>query len=187
MCKQRIRKFMMLALLTISISVYCNTYASEEETDRERPPTRSLDQDEISLEDDFKEFKRGPFFLPPHPGLSKFLGYNSAKDMFTDFRDKLEDSDVSSNICSGQTGTSEDGSIKLTFECDDDYSYSCYADNVSNSYAVNIPDEVIGLSCVVTVESVSLNDEEEDVDYDGTETTEEVVLDEDLTVEINIE
>lgn len=180
--------FLVLGTLFNGVLAF-NANAEEEEVseERKRPPIRKLSESEIDIDEEFEDFKGGPFFMPPWPKHRHFFGYEKPREMFRDFKDEVVQGSEK-NVCEGDTGESVDGSVKLSFLCDDgEFSYSCYADNISGSYSVDIPAEVLGKSCLITVETISANDSEEDVEVDGAETTEEVSLDEDTTVEVDVE
>lgn len=165
-----------------------DTQTSREVPSFQKPDTREMSGSELTFQNEFSRFRSGPFFMPPWPGMH-FFGYERPRDMFRDFKDNIQsDSDSDTTVCEGQTGDEIDGSIKLTFTCDDgDYTYSCYADNISGAYSVDIPAEVTDKSCLISVETISSNDDESDVEVDGTETTEEVELTEETTVEVDVE
>lgn len=163
-------------------------YAASEEESEVSPEVRDLAERELTIDDEFEKFQGGGFFMPPFPRAKHFFGYERPRDLFKDFKERVEsgsESDV--EVCAGQDGDTVDGAIKLSFSCDDgSFSYSCYADILSGGYSVDIPDEVLGKSCIITVEKIEASDDETDVETDGVETTEEVELSEDSTVSVDV-
>ena len=154
----------------------------------QKPPTRKLSESEMSAGQDFESFQRGPYFLPPHIHMQQFFGYERKEDFFRDFKDDVLTENDDAEVCAGELDEDAEGAVKLTFVCDDgDYEYSCYADLISSQYSVNIPSEVLGLSCKIQVEAVETTDDESDIELDGVETEEEVDLDSDSEITIDVE
>ncbi len=179
-----------LLLFTFSVSVG-HTEEIDVEEENNVPKVRKMRSDETSLDEEFQSFKKGGFFFPPAPHLKKFMGYASKKNLFKDFREHFEsggdDGKSIVSLCDGESGESDDASVKISFECEDaQVEYSCYVDVVDGKYALNIPAEVRGLSCKIAVEAIEVTADEEDVEVDGVETEDEIVLD-DSTIEIDVE
>lgn len=189
----------LLAFMILNTTPQYLAYADDDDSSSEvedvaqegspyHPPTRKLSESELTTNNDFSKFQAGPYFLPLHSLYMLFFGYEKPKEFFHDFKDDLETENEDVAVCEGEDNDDADGLVKLTFECDDgEVEYSCYADLESNSYSVDIPSEVVGLSCYITVESVEVTDDETDVESSGTETTEEVELDSDSEITIDVE
>lgn len=175
--------FCLLSGMAASIS----THAASEDEKIQEPPSRELEDGELSIKDEFERFKEGGFFMPPHPRHQHFFGYDHPRDLFRDFKEKIEKGDAEVALCSDQNGEEVEGAVKLSFTCDDgEVTYSCYADILDGGYSIGIPDEVLGKSCTIAVEKIDSTDDETDVETGGVETTEEVDLTEETTVSLDV-
>lgn len=163
--------------------------SSEDKKNYQLPKKRKLRASELELDDEFKRFKNGHRFRPPFNdrGPRRPFGYGAPKDLFRDFHGHECEEDENDSACAlDSDSVSSEGSVKITFTCDDK-TYSYYAKVENKAYSLNIPDEVKGLSCKVQIESVKVTDSGTTAEVKGEETTEEVELSDDTTVEINLE
>ncbi len=166
-----------------------SNYTETNNSKHKQPKKRKLLASELELDDEFKDFKNGHRFRPPFEdrGPKRPFGYGAPKDLFRDFHGhECEESENDSACKLDNEAASSEGSVKITFVCDDQ-TYSYYAKVENSAYSLDIPNELNGLSCKIQIESVKVTDTGTSAIVKGEETSEEIELDSETTVEIDLE
>lgn len=152
-----------------------------------RPRLRRMNSSRRRLVRKFSDFRRGVFFYPIYE-TKYYYGYKDLRELFYDFyQDLISNNNKRVHFCKGSNGERSDGSVEISFNCDgSNYTYTCLADVKGRSYEIGVPDEVAGLNCKISVESLNFTNGNNEPINNGVTTETEIELTPDCEVQINV-